>query len=249
MTALLTDKDRAPTGGLQSSRLPLAASAICFVGSLLTRRTDGAVNRLVAGEPFAGVAVRRVEAVDWAASGAANGDRSIDCVTGRFFMLVTLTVTAADGIKRRKVYASDDDTFTFTAVGNTYIGEVVEPLGTTQAVLECTTHENRDAAPGINGVITVADAPITLDMTHVGKVVRMVPTAARAVTLPPAADWVGKFITIQNGGGAFAITVTPNGAEKVGTAASLAQAATGGRTTTVYSTGITGDEVTIIANM
>lgn len=246
--ALTADKDRSPTGGYQSSRLPLVASGICFAGSLISRRTDGAVNRLVAGEPLAGVAIKRIETPDWPTSGAANGDRFADVVSGRFFLLIALAVTATDGIKRRKVYASDDDTFVFTAAGNTYVGEVVEPIGTTQAVVEVTTHENRDSAPGINGVVTVADGNVTLDITHVGKVVRQVPTAARNITLPPAADWVGKFITIQNGGGAFAISIIPNGAEKIGFAANLAQAATAGRTTVLMATAVSGDEVSIIAN-
>jgi hypothetical protein len=248
MTALLTDKDRSLTGGYQSSRLPLVASGLCFVGSLMTRRTDGFVNRLVAGEPFAGVAIKRIEAVDWPTSGASSGDRFSDVVSGRFFLLATLTVTQADAIKRRKVYASDDDTLTFTAIGNTYIGEVVEPIGTTQAVLECTTAENRDHCPGINGIVTLPDAPTTLDMTHVGKICHAPVTAARAYTLPPAADWIGKTITIINTGGAFAVTLTPNGAEKIGSAASLVQTATRGRSTIVMATGAVGDEVAILAN-
>jgi hypothetical protein len=193
--------------------------------------------------------VRRVESADHPASGAANGDRSIDCVTGRFFMLVTLTVTASDGIKRRKVYASDDDTFTFTASGNTYIGEVVEPIGTTAAVVECTTHENRDIAPGINGIVSTADADTTLDMTHVGKIVRVPVSAARQITLPPAADWIGKIIVIENNGGAFAVTVRGSGGtEIVGSATTLVQTATKGRSTMVMAIGTASNEVAILSN-
>ncbi|MBA3684655.1 MAG: hypothetical protein H0W72_05375 [Planctomycetes bacterium] len=248
MTALTQDTNRKVTGGNGGTRMPLLASAICFVGSLLTRTTTGFINRLVAGEPFAGVAMQRIELADHPASGAANGDRFVTAMTGRFLMRLALAVTASDAIKRRKVYASDDNAFTFAAAGNTYVGEVVEIESTSVAIVECTTVENRDAAPGINGVVAIADAAVTLDMTHVGKIVHQPVTAARVVTLPPAADWIGKYITIVNTGGAFAITITPNGAEKVGSAASLVQTATRGRSTTLYSTGVTGDEVAIIAN-
>ncbi len=249
MTALTTNKSRRITGGNQGSRGPLLVNAVPFMGSLLSRDTaTGFLKALAAGEIFAGISIRRVEAADWKPSGAASGDIMADYISGRGWLVVDLTVTQADAINRRKVYASDDNTFTFTPTDNTYIGEIVEIISTSSCIVEFTTDEQLDAAPGIRGIETLPDAPTTLTLKQANKLLRAPVSAARAYTLPAAASWVGKYFTVVNVGGAFAVTLTAAAGEKIGGAATLAQAATVGRSSVLYSTGIAGAEIEIISN-
>ena len=60
MTVLAADIDRLVTGGWAGSRLPLYASQVPFVGSLMTWDSSGYLKTLTAGYPFAGVSTQRI---------------------------------------------------------------------------------------------------------------------------------------------------------------------------------------------
>jgi hypothetical protein len=246
--SLTADTARTTFGGNAATRLLLLASAIPFAGSLLSYDTTGYVHALVAGEPFAGIAQDRIIANDWGAI-PANGDIAIQSLTGRFRLIVTITGAArADVVSGRKVYASDDSTFTFVANANTYIGDIVGILPNGDAVVECTTNDVIDDIPGSAGVITYADAAATVSVRDVNKIIKAPITAARTYTLPAVAQCIGKTYTFETGG-AFALTIAGNGAEKVGLAASAATNATAGSTITVIGTGVAGSEWTVLAKV
>lgn len=97
--------------------LQIIASDVVYEGAAVGENGSGFWRPLVAGDPFGGFAVRKVDN----ASGSA-GDKYIRVRSkGIAKLAVTGVNTAAqgDGVP---VYASDDDTFTTTSSGNTLIG-------------------------------------------------------------------------------------------------------------------------------
>lgn len=218
MAALTIDTDLNVTGG-QMRRLLAEINANPYSGSLLSFAADGYAHELVAGEPFAGICTM---AVPSAYAASADGSRAIEARCGSFVISATISgVGQDDAALRRKVYASDDGTLTFTAKENTLIGEVIAVDGT-KAMIACRTAEVVNGAWSA-GVITLADAAATLNATHLDKVLLITPTVGRTLTLPPAANCAGRFITIKVLA-AFAVTLDGNAAETVDGAATLATA-------------------------
>lgn len=223
--------DLAVTGG-DYRRLPSEINANPFDGSLLSyAAADGQVHELVAGEPFAGVCRMRIPSADAA---TADGSRFIEATGGTFNITATISgVGQDDVVHRRKVFASDDGTLTFTALGNTEIGVVVGVDAAGRAIVLCTTADKKF---GISGVETLADAAATLTTSQLDKVLQMTPTAGRTLTLPAAADCAGRTVTVVTLA-AFAITLDGNGAELVNGSATFAGGATAGSVVRAISTG------------
>lgn len=98
---------------------PVIAADIIFEGAAVGEDGAGYSRPLVAGDAFQGFALRKV---DNSAGGA--GDENVTVKTrGRISLPVT-GATAITANDRPAVYASDDDTFTLTATGNSLIGYV-----------------------------------------------------------------------------------------------------------------------------
>lgn len=140
MTALTVEADRAVTGGVLR-RLPSEISANPFVGSLLSYASDGYVRELVAGEAFAGIASGTIQTKDAA---SADGSRYIEATAGEFdAVLAVSSVTVAD--IGRRVYATDDNAFSFTqAAASTFVGRVIGVESSTKAIVRCQTTESQD---------------------------------------------------------------------------------------------------------
>jgi hypothetical protein len=98
--------------------LPVIASDIIYEGAAVGENGSGYMRPLVAGDPFMGFAQRKVDN-----STGAAGDLLVKLRTkGRVKLSIDgLAITAND---KPPVYASDDDTFTTTAGGNSLIGYV-----------------------------------------------------------------------------------------------------------------------------
>jgi hypothetical protein len=163
MTALTVEKDFAVTGG-SFARLPSAASAVPFKGSILGWNSAGYARVLTAGDPFAGISR---ETILSAQSAASAGSRYIEAQTGEFFITGTVSgVAAVDIVKRRKVYASDDNALTFTAAGNTLIGRVVG-LDGSLAIIACKTadriHSDVYATVAAGTALTASQTETALD--------------------------------------------------------------------------------------
>jgi hypothetical protein len=132
--ALTADIDLAPSGG-KYARLLSEINANPYSGSLLSYANDGYVHELVAGEAFAGVCVKTIETPS---SATADGNRYIDAMIGEFLLTIPLTVSVADF--GRRVYATDDGTYTFTQAGaSTLIGRVAAFDSTSKAIVLCRT--------------------------------------------------------------------------------------------------------------
>ncbi len=155
MTALTVEADRAVTGGIHRRQLS-AASANPFAGSALSFNADGYVHELVSGEKFAGFCVQTIQTKNMA---AADGSRFIETIAGAFVATLPITVAVAD--IGRRVYATDDNAFTFTDNGaSTFIGRVIGQDNTSRAIVLCQTEEildsHRYSLPGAGAALSAS---------------------------------------------------------------------------------------------
>ena len=119
MTVLSVNAPRKTTGG-EIHPAYLAASANPYQGSLLSINSAGYINELVAGERFAGISMQQVETADVPTAAATY---AVSMLSGHFLFEMALSGIAVTDVGRR-VYASDDNTLTFTEASNTFVGYV-----------------------------------------------------------------------------------------------------------------------------
>lgn len=109
---------------------PMIASDIIFQGAAVGENGAGFSRPLVAADPFQGFAIATADN----SAGAAGAINVNVRARGRIVLPITgLAITAND---RPAVYASDDDTFTLTAGGNSLIGYVSRWVSTGLGVVE-----------------------------------------------------------------------------------------------------------------
>ena len=97
----------------------LAASAHIYKGALIGLNASGYVRPLVAGDAFVGIAYEEADN-----SSGANGGASVRVYTqGDFGHVLSGAAQAQVG---DAVYASADDTLTFTATSNSYVGVAID---------------------------------------------------------------------------------------------------------------------------
>lgn len=128
MTTLAAAKPRTLELG-NSNDLPMIANDAIYEGAAVGL-SGGLARPLVAADPFAGFADRTADNT----GGAASAVRARVLQRGR----IVLPVAGVDGPDDvgKAVYASDDDTFTLTEVGNTLIGRMARHIGGTTALVE-----------------------------------------------------------------------------------------------------------------
>lgn len=212
MTALTIEASRACSGGIVR-RVPLAASANPFVGSLLSINSAGYAVELTAGGPFLGIAEKSVPTKD---VGASAGDVRVECRSGIFVGIMALIGVAQDDVlHRRAVFASDDNVLTFTAKENTLVGYVIGVEATNTAIIQFVTADSQ--MKGSGGVKSIAATGAqTLTTADLNKVILLPNTAALALTLPSAVKCAGgSFIFKKTTTDAQAVTVTGAGAETI----------------------------------
>jgi len=226
MAALTVNQPIAASGGDCSVRLPLSASVVPFIGSILVLEADGYVNRLAAaskGAIFAGISIERIEAVQHPVSGAADGDLSVMAQVGAFVAELTISGVARDDVAHnRRVYATDEQTFSLTDTEGTLIGRVIGLKASGVAYVLCATAGHQgiiEAGSRFRGIKTMA-ATGTQDLStfDLGKLIIVPNTAALTLTLPLAADAAGESISVMKttaAGAGTAVTVDGNGAETI----------------------------------
>lgn len=212
----------------QKSRQPLLANQRPFQGSVVGWSVSGFIRALIAGDIFAGFNEKTVDVQDVSATDGVllvNIDRGIMTV-----LLPLAGVTRAHVGGRANVYATADDTFTFAATGNTWVGTVIGIDSANVAVVQSIPHHLVAPGAGALGFRDLTDANVTLTTADLDKVLRMNNTAARTVNLPPAASCGGRFVTlVKDGAAAFAITLDADGAETIDGATTLATVGTANR--------------------
>lgn len=117
MTTLAVDKQREWQLG-DFNDYPVIASDIIYEGAAVGDNGSGYARPLVAGDPFRGFALEKVDN-----STGSAGDKYVRTrMKGRVKLSISgLAVTDVG----KPVYASDDDSFTLTASTNSFIGRVV----------------------------------------------------------------------------------------------------------------------------
>lgn len=129
MTTLAKDTPRAYQLG-ELEDYPVVAADIIYEGAAVGENDAGYAQPLVAGERFLGFAARRADN----STGAAGAVNVTVRTRGRVQLPIAgIAITAND---RPAVYASDDDTFTLTALGNSLIGYVSRWVETGVAIVE-----------------------------------------------------------------------------------------------------------------
>ncbi len=106
----------------------VAAAKQVFKGALVGLASAGYAQPLTGGDRFVGIAYEQIDNTS-----GANGDVSARVYTlGDFGM--TLSGAAITDVGR-PVFASADDTLTFTATGNSYVGVVQDLIATNEIIL------------------------------------------------------------------------------------------------------------------
>ncbi len=128
----------------------LAAAAHVYKGALVGLGSDGYARGLAAGDPFVGIAYEEMDNTS-----GSDGDASVRVYTLGDFGHALAGATIAD--VGRPVFASADDTLTFSGDGNSYVG-IVEDFITTGEVMvrldpsgtrvKTITHSVEDLAAG-----------------------------------------------------------------------------------------------------
>jgi hypothetical protein len=99
--------------------LQVAAAAHIYKGAMVGLSSGGYAQPLTAGDPFAGIAYEEMDN-----TGGADGDKAVRIYTlGDFGHALSGASISNIG---SAVYASADDTLTFTSTSNSYVGTAID---------------------------------------------------------------------------------------------------------------------------
>ena len=118
MTALNTDTNRVFETPNDSNAIPVAAAAKIYQGALVGRTATGYGRPLKAGDVAMGFAKDHTDNTN-----GVDGEKTSELKSKGKASLFISGITLAD--VGRKVYASDDNTFTLTEAGNSVVGKLV----------------------------------------------------------------------------------------------------------------------------
>lgn len=187
------------------NQFPVIASDIIYEGAAVGDNGSGYARPLVTGDNFLGFAETKVDN----SSGSA-GDKDVRVHTHNW---TTCTISGAVITDvDRPVYASDDDTFTFVAVGTSYVGRAHRFVASGIMEVEFDAH---GVDPfGSNEARETHSDNYTIDALDSGKILFM-DTDAKIFTLP--ATVAGLSVTFVNAGafGGVLLKVAPNANDKI----------------------------------
>ena len=204
MTTLAANKPLTHVIGEHNS-IPIIAADIVYEGAMVGDNAAGYGRPLTAGDPFMGHSIEKVDN----AAGAA-GAKNIRVLGGRYKLEVALVGTITD--VGQPVYASDDDTYTFVATSNSYVGVISRYVSATKMEVEFRPGAVDEF--GVNTARETKSANYTVDALDSGKII-YVDTDAVIITLP-ATD-AGITVTVANAGsfGTVGVTIAPNAVDQI----------------------------------
>ena len=207
--------------------LPVKASTQIYKGGLIGL-SGGYGRGLVAGDPFVGVAYEGVDN-----STGSDGDKMVRvCTLGEFEHALT---SASRANNKSAVYASDDETLTLTASGNSFVGHQVDVPAANKIVLRIQATPTPLAGGTMTGelisagikhkVTTKASATnVTIAASDLGGLIYVTGTTASNLNLPAAATaGAGAWCSFVKTGASGALTIEPDGAETIDGAANNAE--------------------------
>ena len=207
MTTLAANKPRAYEQG-QRNHLPVIASDIIYEGAAVGAVAGtGHTRPLVAGDAFMGFAVAKADN----ASGAAAAINVEVVESGQIELAVSGAVITD---LRQPVYATDDDTFSFSPVGGSFVGFVKRFVSSGVVVVDFDACCYRDPW-GSYTVRETISADKTLDAEDTGKMF-WVDTDAKTITLPAIATGLDGCMIVNGGAfGAVAVNISPAAADMI----------------------------------
>lgn len=207
MTTLAADKFRAYGDG-NMSQFPVIASDIIFRGSAVgIVAASGHARPLVAGDRFGGFAV---DNADNSAGGAAA--ITVRCKRRGEVLLPVTGAVISDNESMQPVYAADDDSFSFSPVGGTFIGRYIRYTSDGNGIVAFNSEwEDPYAGFKIREALTSTK---TFDAEDNGKLFWATGDAT-ALTLPAVAAGVSLFIISGGAFGTQATTIDPNASDGI----------------------------------
>jgi hypothetical protein len=211
MTTLAINRSRDYEGAvrIEENAYPVIASDIIYEGAAVgIVAASGHARPLVAGDRFAGFASARADNSAGAAA-AINVDVK---TSGRVKLPVTGAVIS-DNESRQAVYASDDDTFSFSPVGGSFVGFFERYISAGVGIVEFNS-SFRDpwARYTIREALT---ATKTFDAQDCGKLFWATGDGT-ALTLPSIADGLSGLAIVSGGAfGTQATTIDPAAADMI----------------------------------
>jgi hypothetical protein len=206
MTTLAANKPRAFELG-ERNMFPVIASDIIYEGAAVgIVAGTGHARPLVGGDGFGGFAVYKA---DNSAGGAAAINVETVCRSEIELAVTGAVITDV----RQPVYATDDDTFSFSPVAGTFIGFVKRFVSAGVVVVTFDAETYRDPWQEY-AVRETISADKTLDIEDNGKLF-WVDTDAKVVTMPAVATPVN--CALVNGGsfGTVFLKISPVAADKI----------------------------------
>lgn len=205
--ALAANASQAYEGGNRND-LPVKGSSKIYEGSCVGLvAATGLARALSAGDRFAGFAEQH-------ADNSAGNDSDINVRLIDKSKIVLSVAGAVITDVGQPVYASDDGTFVFSPVGNSYVGNVKRFISAGVVLVEYDAQNGRDPYGNHTARVTIS-VDTTIDATYCGKLL-WVDTDAKTITLPAVA--AGIFgAKIVNGGafGTVLVTIAPNASDSI----------------------------------
>ncbi len=190
------------------NEVPMIASDIIYEGAAVgVVVSTGHARPLQNGDLFIGFAERTSDN-----SAGAAAARTVE-VYGKGEIQLPVSGAVITDI-RQPVYASDDDTFSFSPVGGVFVGFVKRFVSAGVVVVEFDAAGQRDPFHAWT-VRETLSANKTLDAQDTGKLF-WVDTDAFVITLPAIADGLGGCVVVNGGAfGAVAVTLSPAAADMI----------------------------------
>lgn len=151
MTTLALDNPLTVVTGDFNS-IGIIADDIVFEGAMVGDNFAGYGRPLVAGDLFLGHSLLKVDN-----AGGSAGAKELRLRTGRYRGKVTLAGLLITDV-HKEVYASDDNTFTLLASGNSRVGVIIRYDSSNKAIVEFQTNEQ--FAESMDREVTYADIEV-----------------------------------------------------------------------------------------
>lgn len=203
--------------------LPVKQGAHIYKGALVGL-SGGYARGLVAGDGFAGIAYEEIDNTS-----GSDGERVVRIFTrGDFDHALTGASRTAN---RGAVYASDDETLTLTASGNSFVGHQIDVPATNRIVLRTQSTPTPLAGGTMTGELVSAGirhklttkasaAEVAINATDLGGIIAVTGTTPGNLNLPAVATaGAGAWCTFLKTGATGALTIEPDAGETIDGAA------------------------------
>lgn len=194
--------------------IPCVASDIVYEGSAVGDNASGYARPLVAGDPFRGHCVEQCDN----SSGSA-GDKNVKVLTGTYLLEVTLASVAITDVGK-KVYMSDDATYTLTAASYSFVGYVHRYVTTNTCIVKFVVQDNRSKH------IMAKAADFNVEAVDDGCLFLVDCSSAIVTATLPAAE-IGLEFSFAVTDGTYALRIDPDGSEYINAADGSASSAAG----------------------